>query len=81
MKAAVAAGAEIKANARKESEEAVRAMEKRGLKVTRVSRELEAEWRTTAEVIYPRIRGAIVPADIFDQALAAIAEYRKQPAK
>lgn len=81
MKAAVAAGAEIKANARKESEEAVRAMEKRGLKVTRVSRELEAEWRTTAEGIYPRIRGAIVPADIFDQALAAIAEYRKQPAK
>ena len=30
MKAAVAAGAEIKANARKESEEAVRAMENAG---------------------------------------------------
>lgn len=81
LRSAAATGAEIKTNARKESEESVKAMEKRGLKVTRVTPELEAEWRTAAEVTYPKIRGAIVPADIFDQALAAIKEFRGRQAK
>jgi TRAP-type C4-dicarboxylate transport system substrate-binding protein len=80
LKTAVTTGAEIKANARKESDQAVKAMEKRGLKVAQVTPELEATWRAIAEVTYPKVRGAIVPADIFDQALAAIREYRsKQP--
>ncbi len=81
LKSATAAGAEIKTNARKESEESVKAMEKRGLKVTKVSAEQEAEWRAAAEVTYSKVRGAIVPADIFDQALAAIKEYRAQQGK
>ena len=77
LKTAAAAGNEIKANGRKESDEAVKAMEKRGLKVTHVTPDLENQWRTAAEVSYPKIRGPIVPPDIFDQALAAIKEYRK----
>jgi TRAP-type C4-dicarboxylate transport system substrate-binding protein len=78
FKAAAAAGAEIKANARKESAESVKAMEKRGLKVMKISAEQEAGWRRAAEAIYPKIRGTLVPADVFDQALAAIREYRAQ---
>ena len=76
LKAAAATGVEIKANGRKESDESVKAMEKRGLKVSKVAPELEAQWRTAAEATYPKIRGPIVPTDMFDQALAAIKEYR-----
>jgi TRAP-type C4-dicarboxylate transport system substrate-binding protein len=81
LQAAGNAGAEIKASARKESDYAVKAMEKRGLKVTLVSRELEAEWRAAAELTYPKVRGAIVPSDIFDKALTAIRERRSSPGK
>ena len=48
-KAADDAGAQIKARSRKESDEAVAAMEKRGLKVHAVTPEIEAEWRQTVE--------------------------------
>ncbi len=75
LKSAAAVGAEIKAAGRKESEDAVKAMEKRGLKVTKVTPELAAQWRKAAEAAYPQIRGKIVPADIFDQAMALIKEY------
>ena len=81
LKAAAATGAEIKANGRKESVESVKAMEKRGLKVIKVAPELEAQWRTAAEATYPQIRGDIVPADVFDQALGTIKEYRAKHGK
>lgn len=80
-KAAHTAGAEILAASRKESDDAVKAMEKRGLKVAKVSSELEARWRAAAEVAYPKIRGTIVPADIFDKALEGIREYRRKQGK
>ncbi len=76
LDASIAAGKEIKANGRRESDESVAAMEKRGLKVTRVTPEIEAAWRTEAESVYPRIRGKLVPADVFDEALRFIQEYR-----
>jgi TRAP-type C4-dicarboxylate transport system substrate-binding protein len=74
-KSAAVVGSEIKAAGRKESDEAVKAMETRGLKVTKVSPEVVAAWRKTAQTIYPQIRSKIVPADIFDQAMALIKEY------
>ncbi|MSU57501.1 MAG: C4-dicarboxylate ABC transporter substrate-binding protein [Pedosphaera sp.] len=73
---AATAGKDIKASGRKESDESVGAMEKRGLKVTKVTPEIEAEWRATAEAVYPKIRGKLVPADIFDQTMKFLAEYR-----
>ena len=76
LKAAAQAGKEIKANSRQEADEAVAAMKKRGLQVTPVSPALEAEWRTAAEEAYPKIRGKIVPADIFDEVLRLLKEYR-----
>jgi TRAP-type C4-dicarboxylate transport system substrate-binding protein len=81
-KSALQTGIEIKENGRKEGDEAVKAMEKRGLTVTPVDAALESEWRRAAEAAYPSIRGKIVPADIFDEALKHIAEYRaRQPGK
>jgi TRAP-type C4-dicarboxylate transport system substrate-binding protein len=76
LAAAGTAGREIKAISRREMDESVTAMEKRGLKVTRVTPEIEAEWRALAETVYPKIRGPIVPADIFDETMRTLAEYR-----
>lgn len=76
LKSAEIAGQEIKAISRREMSESVVAMQKRGLKVTPVTPEIEAEWRKTAEVVYPKIRGPIVPPDIFDETLRVLAEYR-----
>lgn len=70
------AGKEIRANAREESERSVQAMEKRGLKVVKVTPEMEAKWRAAAEEVYPDLRGALVPEDIFDEAQRLIKEYR-----
>jgi TRAP-type C4-dicarboxylate transport system substrate-binding protein len=76
MKAAVEAGEEVTARSRKESDEAVEAMKKRGLKVHAVSPELEAEWRKFAEEFYPKIRGGMVPADMFDEVQRLLAQKR-----
>jgi len=76
MSSAAVAGQEIKATGRKEMTESVAAMAKRGLKVTKVTPEVEAEWRAAAEAVYPQVRGKLVPEDIFDEALKFIAEYR-----
>jgi len=74
--AADVAGREIQVNGRKEGEQAIAAMEKRGLKVRRLTPELEARWVAAAEESYPKIRGTIVPADIFDEVQRLLKEYR-----
>ena len=76
LAAAAVAGREIKAASHREMGESVVAMEKRGLKVTKVTPEIEAEWRAVAEAVYPKIRGKLVPADIFDETLRLLAECR-----
>jgi hypothetical protein len=37
-------------------------------------------WRRTAEATYPSVRGTIVPADAFDEALKHRDDYRRQKA-
>jgi len=75
-KAAAEAGKLIKADGRRESVESVEAMRKRGLQVHTPTPEIEAEWRRLAEAAYPKIRGGIVPADIFDEAVKQLQAYR-----
>jgi len=77
LKLAREAGNEIRTAARKEADDAVRTMqEKWGLTVHKVTPEVEAEWRTLVETIYPKIRGTLVPADIFDEVGRVLQEYR-----
>ena len=76
LKIAVETGKEIKRNGRLEMDASVQAMEKRGLKVTKVTPEIENEWRTAAEAVYPKIRGKLVPEDVFDATLRLLKEYR-----
>ena len=76
LTAATRSGKEIRANSRKENDAAVAAMQQRGLKVNPVTPEAEQKWRAAAEQSYPEIRGRIVPADIFDELMQKVRDYR-----
>ena len=70
-------GAEIKAAGRREAVQSILTMrEKWGLTVHEVTPTIEAEWRAATEAAYPKIRGAIVPAEIFDEVRSLLREYR-----
>jgi TRAP-type transport system periplasmic protein len=74
---ALEAGKRIQESSRRESDESVDTMKRKwGLTVHALTPELEQQWRTFAEAIYPQIRGTLVPADVFDQARGLVAEYR-----
>jgi TRAP-type C4-dicarboxylate transport system substrate-binding protein len=74
--AALEAAADIQAKSRKEGDEAVEAMVKRGLTVHKLGPEDETEWRKLGEQLAPKIRGKMVPADIFDEVQRLLKEYR-----
>lgn len=65
---------------RSEGDSAVAAMRRRGLTVVPVPTPALAAWRTMSETFYPRIRGTMVPADMFDEVVRLLAEYRARPA-
>lgn len=75
--AAVRAGAELRADRARNDRDSVEAMRQRGLQVETLAPAAEAAWQRLAESIYPRIRGAMVPADMFDDVRAALAEFRR----
>ena len=79
--AADVAGTQLRAISRRENEEAVEAMKKRGLKVQPITPEIEAEWRAMAERAYPLIRGKMVPAELFDEVQQLLQEYRAGQAR
>jgi hypothetical protein len=39
----------------------------------------EKTWRAEVEKNLPRIRGSIVPADVFDEVVKALKEFRAKP--
>ncbi len=75
-KAGEKAGMAMRNQARKEVDEAVAAMQKRGLTVNRPNEAQMREWNALAEQLYPRIRGAMVPADTFDEVFVHLKAYR-----
>jgi len=77
LQIATETGNRIRQASRQENDQAVATMKARsGLQVHAVTPQLEDEWRVFAEGAYPRLRGAMVPEDMFDQARARVAEYR-----
>jgi TRAP-type transport system periplasmic protein len=76
LAASAEAGTQIQAKGRAESADALEAMKRRGLQVHPVSPELREEWRKFMESGYAKVRGMIVPADVFDEAQRILAEYR-----
>lgn len=75
------AGVQLRAKARQEVDEAVDAMKKRGLVVNRPTPEQMREWNDLAEKLYPRIRGAMVPAETFDEVFMHLKAYRAAKSK
>ena len=78
LEAAREGGRRLQEEIRNSGEKDVEAMKKRGLNVVALDAKARELWRKTAEGMYPRIRGGIVPADAFDEALRYRDEYRKQ---
>lgn len=76
MKAGEKAGRAMRAQARKEVDESVAAMVKRGLTVHRPNEAQLKEWQQLVEQLYPRIRGTLVPAETFDQVFVHVRAYR-----
>jgi len=79
LKAAADCGQEFQTNNRRENQQALEAMQKRGLQVHPVSKEAEEEWRRFSEALYPEIRGHIVPAETFDKVMEVLRDYRASP--
>ena len=78
LEAAREAGRKLRADIRQGGERDVEAMKKRGLVVVPVDARLRELWRKAVENAYPRIRGQVVPADAFDEALRYRDEFRKR---
>lgn len=72
------AGERLQAEMRKGGDRDVEAMRKRGLNVVPVDPKTREMWVKVAEAAYPKVRGAIVPADAFDEAMRYRDDYRKR---
>lgn len=79
-----ATGTIIRRASREEDLAAIKTMrEKHHLQVNELPAGAQQEWQTEIAKIYPRLRGDIVPADLFDEVETALKEYRAKnpPAK
>ena len=81
QQAAAEAGKQIRAQGRKESDEAVAAMEKRGLKVIKPTPDDLADWVRFTDEAYPKVRGKLIPAEMFDEVSRLVKEYRAKAGK
>ena len=62
------------------NEEALKVMKENGLKVEHIPPPAAKEWRNVVQEIHPRIRGKIIPADVFDEVRKYRDEFRRSPA-
>jgi TRAP-type C4-dicarboxylate transport system substrate-binding protein len=76
MQAAEETGKRIQEAGRSENDVAVQMMKTLGVEVHPLTPQLDDEWRKFAEAIYPRIKGSLVPAEMFDRARGLVAAYR-----
>lgn len=74
--AARRAGVRLRGEIRKMGDDAVEAMKKRGLKVIALDAATLAEWRREVEAAYPKLRGRLVPAELFDEVKRLRDEFR-----
>jgi len=81
LEAARSAGMRLRTEIRKMGDDAVAEMKKRGLNVIAVDGPTLAEWRREVEEAYPKLRGRLVPAELFDEVRRLRDEYRAQRGK
>jgi TRAP-type C4-dicarboxylate transport system substrate-binding protein len=70
------AGEDLRAKIRGGGDEAVKQMRLRGLNVVTLTNAEMALWKKEAEGAYPKIRGRLVSADLFDEAVKLSREYK-----
>jgi TRAP-type C4-dicarboxylate transport system substrate-binding protein len=75
-KAAAEAGEALRQQRNTRDDEIIKAMQQRGLKVTTPTPDAERAWRELAQASWPKVRGTMVPADMFDRVERLLAEYR-----
>ncbi len=78
LKISQEAGVRLRKEVRDAEARDIEAMKKRGLTVVPVSAAQRAQWQKLTESIYPQIRGKVLPAEAFDEAMRYRDEYRKQ---
>ena len=76
LEASRRAGLRLRAEIRRLNQEALGVMVKNGLKIHKVSPEIQAQWRKMVEDAYPQVRGKIMPAEAFDTVKRYRDEYR-----
>jgi len=74
------AGVDIIEKNRSESRQSIEAMKSRGLTVVEPTPEVLAAWRTFMEPVYPKLRGTLVPAELYDRVQQSLATYRSAKA-
>ena len=78
LKLAQETGAKFSPRIRALETDAIKAMVKEGLQIYTLTPQAEQDWQQTAEKFYPKIRGTIVPEDLFDEVRRLVLEYRAQ---
>ena len=76
-KSAEATGAEIRRSSREEDVAAVKTMrEKHKLQVNELPPGGIEEWHAAMAKLYPKLRGEVIPADLFDEVESSLKEFR-----
>jgi len=71
-------GAACASRLRTDEATAIDTMVKGGLQIQELTPQAEAEWRQLADVLHPKIRGTLLPADLFDDVTRLVSEHREQ---
>ena len=77
MESAKVAGVALRDEIRKSEANSIPLMQQFGLNVVHADDKAVEEWQKLAESIYPKLRGTIVPADLFDEVKNLHEQYRK----
>jgi TRAP-type C4-dicarboxylate transport system substrate-binding protein len=65
----------------KMGDDAVAVMREKGLTVVNLDAAARRQWQSEVEAAYPKMRGSLVPADLFDQVVWLHKECRSKPGK
>src|SRR5579862_8720193 len=77
LESAKKAGVALREEIRKAEAGSIPIMQQFGLNLVKPDAKATAEWRQLAEGIWPKLRGTMMPADLFDQVKRLRDDYRK----